>query len=220
MPLYRPDFPQFSRRLGQAPLIPVYRELLADGLTPVSAYAKLTAAGGPSFLFESVVGGEKVGRFSFLGAHPYLQFQAIGHDVLIRSETFGGFSTITVRSTCRDCLGFAGEPSVTRPTMPSATPRTCRILQPTIADCPISRSIFTIAWSSSTTSARRSSSSRTRKSASNLWPRTKALAAESMKLSRYWLSRDHFSPPWTSPPMAPRLSLPSRTCLASDTNRS
>ncbi len=84
MPLYRPDFPQFSRRLGQAPLIPVYRELLADGLTPVSAFARISEGGAPSFLFESVVGGEKVGRFSFLGSDPFLRFEATGHEVTIR----------------------------------------------------------------------------------------------------------------------------------------
>ncbi|MGZ3395286.1 MAG: hypothetical protein ACXWPK_14685 [Isosphaeraceae bacterium] len=39
--------------------------------------------GAPSFLFESVIGGEKVGRFSFLGTEPFLRFEARGNDVVV-----------------------------------------------------------------------------------------------------------------------------------------
>ena len=62
---------------GQAPCVPVYRQLTGDGLTPVSAFRQDRAA-APSFLFESVIGGEKVGRFSFLGTEPFLRFEARG----------------------------------------------------------------------------------------------------------------------------------------------
>ncbi|KAJ3102427.1 bifunctional tryptophan synthase trp1 [Phlyctochytrium planicorne] len=52
-------------------LIPIYREVSADLLTPVSAYLKLTQAKtGNSFLFESVAGGERIGRYSFMGSSP------------------------------------------------------------------------------------------------------------------------------------------------------
>lgn len=51
-------------------LVPVYRRLLADLETPVSVYLKLHQAGLPSFLLESVEGGEQVGRYSFLGVNP------------------------------------------------------------------------------------------------------------------------------------------------------
>jgi len=51
-------------------LVPVYRTLLADLETPVSVYLKLAQAGTPSFLLESVEGGEQVGRYSFLGVNP------------------------------------------------------------------------------------------------------------------------------------------------------
>jgi anthranilate synthase component I len=50
--------------------VPVYRTLLADLETPVSVYLKLAQAGQPSFLLESVEGGEHVGRYSFLGVNP------------------------------------------------------------------------------------------------------------------------------------------------------
>jgi anthranilate synthase component 1 len=62
---------------------PIYRVLQADHLTPVSAF-RLIHRGGPGFLFESVVGGEKVGRYSFLGTEPFLQFEARGRRVTIR----------------------------------------------------------------------------------------------------------------------------------------
>ncbi|KAJ3121558.1 bifunctional tryptophan synthase trp1 [Nowakowskiella sp. JEL0407] len=51
-------------------VIPVYHEISADLLTPVSAYLKIAHGSSYSFLFESVAGGEKLGRYSFLGARP------------------------------------------------------------------------------------------------------------------------------------------------------
>ncbi len=51
-------------------LVPVYRVLLADLETPVSVFMKLTQAGEVAFLLESVEGGEKVGRYSFIGVNP------------------------------------------------------------------------------------------------------------------------------------------------------
>ncbi|MBM4284276.1 MAG: anthranilate synthase component I [Deltaproteobacteria bacterium] len=69
-----PDFPGFRQSAAQGNLIPVYREILGDLETPVSAYKKLRGR-EPSFLLESVEGGEKWGRFSFLGFHPSLVFE-------------------------------------------------------------------------------------------------------------------------------------------------
>jgi anthranilate synthase component 1 len=51
-------------------LIPVYREVLADMLTPVRAYTLLCPAGEPGFLLESVEGGERLARYSFIGFQP------------------------------------------------------------------------------------------------------------------------------------------------------
>src|SRR6266568_5441146 len=53
------------------PLLPLYRDILTDLETPVSAYCK-TAQGPYSFLLESVTGGESIGRYSFIGIDPYL----------------------------------------------------------------------------------------------------------------------------------------------------
>jgi anthranilate synthase component 1 len=54
----------------QGDLVPVYRRLLADLETPMSVYLKLAQSGTPSFLLESVEGGEQLGRYSFLGVNP------------------------------------------------------------------------------------------------------------------------------------------------------
>src|SRR5258708_21297301 len=51
-------------------LIPVYREVLADMLTPVRAYSLLCPPGQPGFLLESVEGGGRLARYSCIGPHP------------------------------------------------------------------------------------------------------------------------------------------------------
>src|SRR5437879_1845681 len=51
-------------------LVPVYRELLADMLTPVRVYSLLCPPGEPGFLLESVEGGERLARYSFIGYRP------------------------------------------------------------------------------------------------------------------------------------------------------
>ena len=55
---------------AQYALVPVYREVLADMLTPVRAYTLLCPPGEPGFLLESVEGGERLARFSFIGFQP------------------------------------------------------------------------------------------------------------------------------------------------------
>ncbi len=86
MPAYRPDFETFCRLAEGVNLVPVYRQLVSDTLTPVSAYAQLQMGAG-AFLFESVIGGEKVGRFSFVGSDPFLEIEAFDRDVIIRDHT-------------------------------------------------------------------------------------------------------------------------------------
>ena len=73
--MYSPSAEEFIKLSSKGNLIPVYREILADMETPVSAYRKI-AGDKNSFLFESVVGGEKWGRYSFLGSEPTLIFKS------------------------------------------------------------------------------------------------------------------------------------------------
>ncbi|MBM3925339.1 MAG: anthranilate synthase component I [SAR202 cluster bacterium] len=68
--MYTPSLDQARALASQGNLIPVYREVPADMETPVSAYLKV-AKPPYSFLLESVEGGERVGRYSFIGTEPY-----------------------------------------------------------------------------------------------------------------------------------------------------
>lgn len=79
----QPDQAEFTRLCRTANVIPVHREIVADLDTPVSAYLKV-ARGSHSFLLESVEGGEKWARFSFLGVGPRLIFTSRGRAVEVR----------------------------------------------------------------------------------------------------------------------------------------
>src|SRR5688572_3394721 len=67
--MYSPKLDDFLKLAAQGNLIPVTRRLLADVETPLSAYRKIRGQ-GESFLFESVEGGEHLGRYSFVGCNP------------------------------------------------------------------------------------------------------------------------------------------------------
>jgi anthranilate synthase component 1 len=75
--MYSPTLEEFLKLAGQGNLIPVTRRLLADIETPLSAYRKIRGQ-GESFLFESVEGGEHLGRFSFVGCNPRAVIQQTG----------------------------------------------------------------------------------------------------------------------------------------------
>ena len=68
--MHYPSLEQVKSMAGQGNLVPVYREVNADLETPVSAYLKI-ASGTHSFLLESVEGGERLARYSFMGTAPY-----------------------------------------------------------------------------------------------------------------------------------------------------
>ncbi len=68
--MIQPDFRAFSKLAGQGNLVPVYETVNADLLTPVSAYLRLAHGARYSFLLESVEGGEKIARYTFVGANP------------------------------------------------------------------------------------------------------------------------------------------------------
>jgi anthranilate synthase component 1 len=67
--MYQPTQAEFVELAGRGNVIPVTRKLLADFETPLSAYQKIRGE-GESFLFESVEGGEHLGRYSFVGCNP------------------------------------------------------------------------------------------------------------------------------------------------------
>ncbi len=83
--MYYPDRKEFRRRAESSNLQSVYREILADMETPVSAFRRISENGGAAFLLESVEGGERLARYSFLGSNPHTIMQSIGRRVeLIR----------------------------------------------------------------------------------------------------------------------------------------
>src|SRR5690349_741675 len=67
--MYAPSLEEFKKLAAQGNLVPVTLRLLADIETPLSAYRKIRGP-GESFLFESVEGGEHLGRYSFVGCNP------------------------------------------------------------------------------------------------------------------------------------------------------
>jgi anthranilate synthase component 1 len=79
----QPDLATFLKHARQGNVVPVAKAVMADLETPVSAYLKVAADSRYSFLLESVEGGEKIGRYTYLGADPFLVVQAHGEDVEI-----------------------------------------------------------------------------------------------------------------------------------------
>ncbi len=79
---FSPSFSHFQQLAAQNELVPVYRRLLSDGLTPVSAFKLLDDGQSPACLFESVIGGEKVGRYSFIAVRPRDRLAAFGDRII------------------------------------------------------------------------------------------------------------------------------------------
>src|SRR6187399_3717089 len=79
-------FDAFKELAQRGTFVPVYKEIVADLLTPVSAFLKVAEHSDYAFLFESVEGGEQVARYSFLGKDPFLVLrQRDGRTVIDRS---------------------------------------------------------------------------------------------------------------------------------------
>src|SRR5437016_11499957 len=66
------SFDEFAELAKRGTFVPVCKEIMADLLTPVSAFIKIAENADYAFLLESVEGGEHVGRYSFLGKDPFL----------------------------------------------------------------------------------------------------------------------------------------------------
>ena len=80
-----PAADEFHRMASRGNVIPVYKEILADTESPVSAYMKLRLESGHSFLLESVEGGERAARYSFIGIDPTTVFRSRGDDVSVEN---------------------------------------------------------------------------------------------------------------------------------------
>jgi anthranilate synthase component 1 len=91
--MYSPRLDEFQKLAAHGNLIPVTRRLLADIETPLSAYRKIRGA-GESFLFESVEGGEHIGRYSFVGCNPRALIRQNGNrvEIIENGKTIEQFS--------------------------------------------------------------------------------------------------------------------------------
>jgi anthranilate synthase component 1 len=74
----RPELKEFLQLAQGSTLVPVVKSVSADLLTPVSAFLSIAADEPHAFLLESVEGGEKIARYTFLGARPYMKVTARG----------------------------------------------------------------------------------------------------------------------------------------------
>jgi len=79
---YYPTFNEFRELSKKGNVIPVYRQLFADTLTPVSAFQKVSET-DYAFLLESADGGEKIARYSLIGSNPFSGFKCKGPNVEI-----------------------------------------------------------------------------------------------------------------------------------------
>ena len=98
---YFPDLEQFGAAAKDADVIPVYRQLLADRLTPVSAFQVL-GRDPHAFLLESVVGGEQVARYSFIATAPSLVYQVAAGNALVARMGAGGAREFTTTDPLAD----------------------------------------------------------------------------------------------------------------------
>src|SRR2546430_16199889 len=97
--MYFPTQEELLKLASQGNLIPVARRLLADFETPLSAYRKIRGQ-GESFLFESVEGGEHLGRYSFVGCNPRAVIRQTGQrvEVIENGRALEAFAVAESRS--------------------------------------------------------------------------------------------------------------------------
>ena len=115
-----PKREQFVEKAQQGNLIPVWREVLADLETPVSAFLKIAGDRPNSFLLESVAGGEHLARYSFLGSDPFMTLRTKGLTATIvedgRTEevslAFGGPDPLHVLKDLLDRYKYVPSPEL------------------------------------------------------------------------------------------------------------
>jgi anthranilate synthase component I len=88
--MIRPDYKEFARLSRGATLVPVVKSISADLLTPVSAFLAVSDGEPDAFLLESVEGGEKIGRYTFLGVRPFLRLESRGAEIKIERSCGDG----------------------------------------------------------------------------------------------------------------------------------
>jgi anthranilate synthase component 1 len=106
------SFDAFKELAQRGTFVPVYKEIVADLLTPVSAFLKVAEHADYAFLLESVEGGEQVARYSFLGKDPFLIVRARGGKVLIDRAGETAESDKSFTATIRELMAGFHSPFV------------------------------------------------------------------------------------------------------------
>ncbi len=102
--MLQPDYKEFSRLAGEATLVPVVKSVTADLLTPVSAFLAVAEDEPHCFLLESIERGEQIGRYTFLGARPYMRVWARGNEVTVERGARREQRTGNVFETLKELL--------------------------------------------------------------------------------------------------------------------
>ncbi len=118
------SFAEVQKLSKQGNVIPLFVKIPADLDTPVSAFIKLAATKKQSFLLESIEGGEKLARYSFLGFDPFLLIESDGKKLIVKSgkkasrikqkpiaylkELFGAYSPVSMKGLPRFTGGAVG----------------------------------------------------------------------------------------------------------------
>ena len=118
--MYYPTLEEVKKHGREGNLVPVYREIVADLETPVSAFLKINQ-GGYSFLLESVEGGEQLARYSFIGTEPYRVLTTWGEDRIdplpLVAEELGKYQIVDIEGLpdfCGGAVGYLSYETVTR----------------------------------------------------------------------------------------------------------
>ena len=109
--MYYPTLEEVKKYERDGNLVPIYREIVADLETPVAAFLKVNR-GGYSFLLESVEGGERLARYSFIGTDPYRVLTTKGEDKIdplpLIAEELGKYKAVPIRGLPKFCGGAIG----------------------------------------------------------------------------------------------------------------
>ena len=79
-------FEEFEREAERGNVVPVVRSVLADLQTPVGAFLRIADDAQYAFLLESIEGGERVARYSFLGANPWMVVRGRGAETIVEKS--------------------------------------------------------------------------------------------------------------------------------------
>ncbi len=118
--MYYPTLQDVKKLSQDGNVVPIYREIVADLETPVSAFLKINR-GGYSFLLESVEGGERLARYSFIGTEPYRVLITKGENktdpLPLIAEELGRYKIVPVSELpkfCGGAIGYLSYETVTR----------------------------------------------------------------------------------------------------------